>query len=742
VDKIYRADHVLVSAFLELADTYLLADRPRDAKRVLAVVEPSIPGLLSWNRPDASARILLAKARLAHLEGQLDDAKDLLANAFKIMTRNLRVSSKRLLAYLREAGSVQLARGNSGAAEELYTAALQLQEQHLLKTTSLRREIATELAEAVAANGRYKDAIVQLLDACSQDQILWNIISVVSEAQRLRYLARLKRDIDMLLTWIEDGELSRAFGTSAFEVLLRRKGAGFEIDVAQQEAVFSERYPQLRSSLQQLSALRTRIGQKMLAGAGAEGIEGHEQVLALWRQQRQELEADLIRMIPVLDLATPLSVTISVIRQALPPASALIELYQYAHSVGQDRYVAFVMSNEHEACSVFWLGDADSLNALADNFRKLLDGSIPFPLRDQAAKRVHELAARLLPPINAARRRAKRLIIAADGHLNSIPFELLPVASSPGKQLTAASFGIPLSEELLIHYAEISYVTTGRDMCRLRRIGQPRALTRPLVVGAPDYNLNSDDQTTGAGEGPHRFDALDGTFDALDGTKKEATEVARMLKVEPLVGQAAVKSAVSNGPSPAILHLATHSYTFANTSSLTPVPEDPHNGIENYTLRTGLALAGANTWLRRGITTEDAGDGLLSANDVLGMDLQGTELVTLSACETGIGAVAAGEGTFGLRRSFLIAGAHSLIVSLWKVPDEATAELMHEFYQRLLHGESKMDSLRAAQDLVSMSRPHPFHWAAFVLIGDAGPLSPQTQASASEGWSAQNASSP
>ena len=90
------------------------------------------------------------------------------------------------------------------------------------------------------------------------------------------------------------------------------------------------------------------------------------------------------------------------------------------------------------------------------------------------------------------------------------------------------------------------------------------------------------------------------------------------------------------------------------------------------------------------------------------------------ACETGIGAVAAGEGTFGLRRSFLIAGAQSLIVSLWKIPDDETALLMCEFYRQLLRGQPKLPALRTAQDQVRRTRPHPFYWAAFTVIGDGG----------------------
>ena len=114
-------------------------------------------------------------------------------------------------------------------------------------------------------------------------------------------------------------------------------------------------------------------------------------------------------------------------------------------------------------------------------------------------------------------------------------------------------------------------------------------------------------------------------------------------------------------------------------------------------LRSFLVLAGVNTWLEGGVLPAEAEDGMLTAEDVSGMHLLGTELVVLSACDTGRGAVQTGEGVLGLRRAFVLAGAQTLVMSLWSVPDIATAILMDQFYRNLLQGQGRAEALRRAQ---------------------------------------------
>ncbi|GBU27707.1 hypothetical protein R84B8_01246 [Treponema sp. R8-4-B8] len=137
--------------------------------------------------------------------------------------------------------------------------------------------------------------------------------------------------------------------------------------------------------------------------------------------------------------------------------------------------------------------------------------------------------------------------------------------------------------------------------------------------------------------------------------------------------------------------------------------------FENPLLRSGLILAGGNNaWT--GNPVEGVENGILFADDVAKMNLVGTELVVMSACETGLGTVNNSEGVFGLQRAFKLAGAQTLIMSLWEVNDEATSVMMSEFYKNWLSGKSKREAFKAAQTKVRDEYNLPFYWAAFVMM--------------------------
>jgi CHAT domain-containing protein len=182
-----------------------------------------------------------------------------------------------------------------------------------------------------------------------------------------------------------------------------------------------------------------------------------------------------------------------------------------------------------------------------------------------------------------------------------------------------------------------------------------------------------------------------------------------------------------------VLHIATHGFYLPEQPAADDggptIPSARHEhpagelGLPSLR-RSGVLLAGANrTAVGRSLPPGD--DGWLTAEEIALMSLRGTELVVLSACETGLGDVQSGEGVYGLRRAFLYAGAHSLVVSLFKVPDAETQELMRGFYQRLNAGKGRLTALHdAKREAIAQRRAaggaaHPFYWASFILVGSA-----------------------
>ena len=160
---------------------------------------------------------------------------------------------------------------------------------------------------------------------------------------------------------------------------------------------------------------------------------------------------------------------------------------------------------------------------------------------------------------------------------------------------------------------------------------------------------------------------------------------------------------------PRLLHIASHGFFLDDGDRRASSPAISQNPL----LRSGLALAGANL-------DESHGDGILTALEAAGLDLWGTKLVTLSACDTGVGEIHNGEGVYGLRRAFMLAGAETLVMSLWPVSDAIARDTMVAYYARLRIGMGRGDALRQAK-LSVLKRPnlrHPYYWAAFIQSGD------------------------
>jgi CHAT domain-containing protein len=435
-------------------------------------------------------------------------------------------------------------------------------------------------------------------------------------------------------------------------------------------------------------------------------------------------------------------VSIEAVQRALPPGSALVELVSYkpyniapgksaggGARFGPARYAAYVLLPEGEPLFAD-LGDAASIDERVARLRDRLKS----PASGDVKSAARDLDESVMRPVRRLLGKNRRVFISPDGTLNLVPFAAL--VDEHGSYLVE-------------HYA-ISYLTSGRDLLRLQVEGESRQ--PPLIFADPLFTPRTEASACegeAARSATRSVDLRDAVFTPLKGTAEEAEAIRGVLKVAPLTGAGASEAALKNAAGPSILHVATHGFFLADEKSdatdsvrgLKLVSDgDARRGqqsfaAENPLLRSGLALAGANG--RRGGGGED---GILTALEAAGLDLWGTKLVVLSACETGVGEVRNGEGVYGLRRALVLAGSETQVMSLWQVSDAATRDLMTDYYRRLAAGEGRADALREVQlSMLGAARTppgagrrtrgpktaranagfsHPFFWASFIQSGD------------------------
>ncbi len=263
----------------------------------------------------------------------------------------------------------------------------------------------------------------------------------------------------------------------------------------------------------------------------------------------------------------------------------------------------------------------------------------------------------------------------------------------------------PNTTDYLVGRYDFTILGNSKDLIALKKKKVPAAAKSAMLIGFPDYQ--------GA------------TIAALPGTKVEVDGIATVLKrsgykLQVLTQTLATESALKEVRSPELLHIATHGYFLEDVESTgSAFGVNLENAGHNPLLRSGLMLAGAaKTTSGAGTPNLSSNDnGILTAYEAMNLNLDGTQLVVLSACETGLGDVRAGEGVYGLQRAFLVAGADALIMSLWKVDDRATQELMNSFYTNWTKLRDKQKAFKQAQIQLMTKYKDPYYWGAFVMMG-------------------------
>jgi CHAT domain-containing protein len=624
----------------------------------------------------------------------------------------------------------------------------------------LHQSLGTLLSLKVR-HGKHDEAWPLIAEMLQVEDRLARELSGQAERSRLAFLKEFyAQALYYALTnaTAQPGRLAPVQTASLYDHVLRFRGL---VGARQAEDRLAFDRPELRARLAALHAARRRLVQHVLSPP--EDEQQRERWLEEMERRtdaKEDVEADLAEACrPFLANRDLLKVSSRDVRQRIPEGAVLVDFIQYVHflapppgrapMVRDPRLGAFVLRRDRPAVYVP-LGSAQDIRKSVDAWREAVaafrtgeNGDLDGPAR--------ELARQVWQPLAEHFHGARTVLVAPDG-----PVCFLPFAALPGKR----------PGSYLIDEYTIGYLPSARWLVDRLRPSAARTRAGLLGIGGIDYGRRP--QIAGRGAARKRAATLfeEGDWGDLPGTAPEVTRVRELFT--PRKGRAPVHLLKGTVTKDKLLeelqqrwqyiHYAGHGY-FTDKQAAQALIVDKETLAEdnlglsalerlalsrNQLLLSGLVLSGVN----HARTARERGDAILTAEEVGGLDLRGTKLVVLSACDTGLGSVAGGEGVLGLQRAFLTAGADSLVTSLWKVDDDATALLMEEFYKNLWGPKKlpRLEALRRAQRTVmrqpvqlvpnrglipkplptggsprpapSRAAATPVLWAAFVLSGD------------------------
>ncbi|HMV47228.1 MAG TPA: CHAT domain-containing protein, partial [Blastocatellia bacterium] len=563
--------------------------------------------------------------------------------------------------------------GRFAEAESLQLQSLAIAEKNLGPEHPNVAHRLNSLMHFHTARGDFAKAITTLTRATEVSELgLAYNIAAGSEREKLAYLSTFDNETNRTVSLhIEFAPENAAARTLALTTVLRRKARALDAMIDSLEVLRRRATPEDSTLLKQLQEVRSDIAKLVIRPLPPRTTRADQQKrLRELNEQREKLEAGISRSSAEFR-AQSQPVTPAAIQAAIPENAALVEFIVYRpfnskfnrpqNQFGAPYYAAYVLQHTGAERWVK-LGRKSEIDEAIEKLRKAL--------RNRRRRDVKLLARAvdklIMQPVRPLLGQSRRVLLAPDGSLNLVPFAVL----------------VDERNQYLIQNYTFSYLSSGRDLLRLA-VKAPRQRTA-LILTNPDFgpgsgNASADERilryrTAVSGDLANGAILADAYFPPLPATADEATALKTLMPEAELLAQGqATETALKAIAAPGILHVATHGFFLGDpgeSGQRGPSFEQDAVPAGNPLLRSGLALAGANTLM------SGKDDGILTALEAAGLNLWGTNLVVLSACDTGVGEVKTGEGVYGLRRALLLAGSETQVMSLWPVSDKGTRDLM------------------------------------------------------------------
>jgi CHAT domain-containing protein/Tfp pilus assembly protein PilF len=733
-------------------------------ERALAIRERT----LGPNHNDVARTLTLLSAillRLRHVQEAFDSSSRALAIWDQSTGREIRGYAEALRVH----GSIQTTQHDYLAAEHSYERAVAMLRPIVGSGHPDIAEIDAPLAVALLHTGDRSDSLRYALEAEEIGRShLRLMLRDLPERQGLEYAANRPKGLDFALS-LAAASVDTERADRIFDELIRSRGTVLDEMARRRHASADAARPDLAPLWRALVSARQRYANLVIRGADEQHPERQATLVAAALRDKEDAERAFANKSAAFE--TELSradVGLDDVRAAIPANSALVAFVRYDRSpIESDTpsavsastavtarravpaYAAFVLHAGLSKPAIVPLGSAIAIEPIVTRWREQIRAAArtdaPFDAEKAYRAAGAALRRRIWDPIQEYLSDVTSVFVVPDGTLNLVSFASVPVGST---------------KYLIDQGPVVHYLSAERDLVAVEPY--PIEAAGLLAVGGAAF----DDATLFAGP-KNRVPATRQTvpraatasslrsgcadlqsmqFSPLAGTSAEIHDISKLWTGSPaeiLEGRRANEQTVKrDAPGHRVLHLATHGFFLGDCSSAStgtrsvgglsrpgdstkgqqPRTVVPSTLSENPLLISGLALAGANRRANAGLGDED---GILTAEEVTALNLEGVEWVVLSACDSGLGEVKAGEGVFGLRRAFQVAGARTVIMSLWSIDDLATRLWMRELYRnRLQKRLNTADAMHAASANVLRERraagesTHPFYWAAFVAAGD------------------------
>lgn len=740
--------HQSYAQFLEAAGDG--AGARREFERAIAIFDRALPPphpLRAVGRQDLG---LMLKR-----QGDLDAARDALQASLDIWHMQPGALSHPFSAEpLMALGAILRDQGDAAAAGPLLDQAVAIFESSYGTGHPSYAEALLERSRLAFRKGNDDAALEDALRAEeSLRENLRTTTRALSESEALRYQEVMISGLDTAFSILIGAGEAPAAATrtrAVFEALGRSRTLVLDEIAARHRSITRSDDPRIRGLDEALVAARQNYARLLVGDRGTRISGRYAPLLQGARETMEQAERDLAAASAAFaEVRQRLSMTYAEVARTLPERSALVSYVAYLRSdrstgsgKGTPSYLAFAVAPGAAAPVAVPLGAAAGIDAAIDRWRN----ESSKPPAGHAAEESYRVAAQavrvaLWDPVEGRLGGVRRVVVVPDAAIHALSFATL--VDRGGRYLVETG-------------PEFHYVSAERDLFSgAGDAAAPRG-SGLLALGGPDF----DAAPVGGKAGPPAngrptpdpvqpgirlravevpcADAL--TFSPLPGSAAEARRVRELWgsaggggggPVKMLTGREASEVNLTRAATgKQVLHLATHAFFVpsrcdgrVNAGAVAPKPGAAGGRLQAGTpLRvSGLALSGAN---RRKSARSAEDDGLLTAEEISSLDLDGVEWVVLSGCETGVGLARAGEGILGLRRSFQVAGARTLVLSLWPVSDNDTQSWMAGLYRARATGATTCEAVNAASRRIVEARrkagvtAHPFFWGAFVAAGD------------------------